>query len=225
MDKYGFDSISRDPTKVISTERDPTPQKPELPDSPIDRRILAYASKELPEKVLYHSIRVYMYSIAIINDYFTEWELNKTVLFAACLLHDIGTTEKNMAATKMSFEFYGGFIAKEFIEEESKDKLFAEAVCEAVIRHQDIGETGNITTLGLILQIATILDNVGKHTQYIHFDTLDYVNKKYTREGWLACFAASTDNENAKKPWGHTSKLGVPDFSEAILSNPVKYTR
>ncbi|PVH16913.1 uncharacterized protein CXQ87_004471 [Candidozyma duobushaemuli] len=125
----------------------------------------------------------------------------------------------------MSFEFYGGFIAKEFIEEEAKDKTFAEAVCEAVIRHQDIGDSGNITTLGLILQIATILDNVGKHTQYIHPETLNYANKKYSREGWLACFAASTDNENAKKPWGHTSKLGVPDFSEAILANPVQYTQ
>ncbi|KAM3122907.1 hypothetical protein CJJ07_003589 [Candidozyma auris] len=225
MCKYGFEKIARDPTKAITFEFTPTPQKPEIPDSPADRVALAYASKELPQKVLYHSIRVYLYSVAIINDLFKDWELDKSVLFTTCLLHDIGTTEKNMAATKMSFEFYGGILAKNFVEEEFKDKTFAEAVCEAVIRHQDIGDTGYITTLGFILQIATILDNVGKHTQYIHPDTLDFVNKKYSREGWLDCFAASTDNENAKKPWGHTSKLGVPDFSKAILANSLKYTK
>lgn len=32
----------------------------------------------------------------------------------------------------------------------------AESVAEAVMRHQDIGETGKITTVGLLIQLATI---------------------------------------------------------------------
>lgn len=223
MSKYGFVKIERDISKAIKTRNGPTPQKPEIPLSDLDEKILAYASKELPQKVLYHSLRVYLYSVAVINDYFPHWDLGKSVLFATTLLHDIGTTDKNMKATKMSFEFYGGIVARDYIFETTKDQDFAEAVSEAIIRHQDLGESGYITTLGMILQLATILDNVGANTQYVHPDTLDYVNRKYSRDGWLGCFALAIDRENNEKPWGHTSLLGVPDFREGVLANNVQY--
>lgn len=60
-----------------------------------------------------------------------------------------------MAATKMSFEFYGGLLAREFLVKH--DVVLAEAVAEAVIRHQDLGTSGKITSLGLLIQLATIL--------------------------------------------------------------------
>lgn len=60
-----------------------------------------------------------------------------------------------MAATKMSFEFYGGLLARDLLIKD--DVELAEAVAEAVIRHQDLGTTGKITSLGLLIQLATIL--------------------------------------------------------------------
>lgn len=225
MSKYGFVKIARDVKAAVGKINEPTSQSVvELPDSPLGKFVLDYATKELPEKVLLHSLRVYQYSIAIINDHFDKWNLDHEVLFVTCLLHDIGTTEKNMKATKMSFEFYGGLISRDLILKHTDgDQDYAEAVAEAVIRHQDLGDSGYITTLGLILQISTILDNVGLNTDLIHPDTLAAVNEKYPREGWLNCFASAIDNENAQKPWGHTSALGVPDFRENVLANKVKY--
>lgn len=223
MSKYGFEKIERDISKAIKTRNGPTPQKPELPDSDLDQQLLAYASKELPQPVLYHSLRVFLYSVAAIKDYFPHWELDHTVLFATCLLHDIGTTDKNMKATKMSFEFYGGYVSREYIYELTKDQDFSEAVFEAIIRHQDIGDTGFITTLGMILQLSTLLDNVGANTQYVHPDTVDYINRKYSREGWGGCFASAIDRENSEKPWGHTSQLGIPDFRDGVAGNKHQY--
>lgn len=227
MSKYGFVKIARDIKAAVGKINEPTSQSVvELPDSAVGKFILDYAKKELPEKVLLHSLRVYQYSIAIINDHFDKWTLDREVLFVTCLLHDIGTTEKNMKATKMSFEFYGGLISRDVIMEHTNgDQDYAEAVAEAVIRHQDLGESGYITTLGLILQISTILDNVGLNTDLIHSDTLDAVNKKYPRDGWLNCFASAIDNENSQKPWGHTSSLGVPDFRDNVLANKAKYEK
>ena len=74
-----------------------------------------------------------------------------------CLLHDIGTTNKNLTATLMSFEFYGGYLALNLL----KDTLHApvsqaESVAEAVIRHQDLGESGKISSVGLLIQLATV---------------------------------------------------------------------
>ncbi len=57
----------------------------------------------------------------------------------------------------MSFEFYGGMLAHSFLEKDLQAPTpQAEAVTEAIIRHQDIGNSGNITTLGQLLQLATI---------------------------------------------------------------------
>ena len=57
----------------------------------------------------------------------------------------------------MSFEFYGGLLALKLLQEEYQaPQAQSESVVEAIIRHQDLGESGKITTLGLLLQLATI---------------------------------------------------------------------
>lgn len=225
MSSYGFIKVPRDISKAIPSPKKPTEQPVyELPFSELSKSILKYATEELNERVLNHSLRVYQYSLCILKDQFPEWDLNPEVLFVACLLHDIATTDKNMKSTKLSFEFHGGMISYALLLQHSDDKLFAEAVCEAIIRHQDLGETGYITSLGLILQISTILDNVGLNTDYIHIKNVDKINQKYPREGWLNCFAQAIDNENKLKPWGHTSALGTDKFRDDVLSNDFKYS-
>ena len=59
----------------------------------------------------------------------------------------------------MSFEFYGGYLALDVLKDTELAAPIeqAEAVAEAVIRHQDIGTHGKITTLGQLIQLATIL--------------------------------------------------------------------
>lgn len=227
MSKYGFTKVPRDIKKAIPSINPPTAQEVQpLPDSIFAKYIYDYALSELPSKVLYHSLRVYQYSLAIIKDQFPDRDLDKEVLFVTCVLHDIGTTDKNMALTNMSFEFYGGFLSHSLVLKNTDGNLnFAEAVAEAIIRHQDLGESGFITTLGLILQISTILDNVGSNTEYIHLQTVEEINKIYPRDGWLGCFAKAIDNENQKKPWGHTSALGVDEFRDNVLGNKFKYSQ
>lgn len=225
MLSYGFVKVHRDPKKEMRTLRTPTPQRVQLPQGAVEQKMLAYARAELPDKVLNHSLRVYCYAVAIMRDQFPEWDLDLGVLFSTSLLHDIGTTAKNMHATKMLFEFYGGWVAHAKVMEETADRDYADAVAEAVIRHQDLGDSGFITSLGLILQIATIMDNVGKHMEMIHPETVHHANAAYPRDGWLGCFAAAIDRENEMKPWGHTSALGVPDFRDAVLGNKTVYSK
>jgi cyanamide hydratase len=57
----------------------------------------------------------------------------------------------------MSFEYYGSFTALNFLRQEAdagRDQ--AEAVAEAIIRHADIGETGNLTSLCQLVQLTTL---------------------------------------------------------------------
>ena len=38
---------------------------------------------------------------------------------------------------------------------------------KAIFRHQDIQDAGNVTLVTQLLQLATILDNVGLHAEYL----------------------------------------------------------
>ena len=61
----------------------------------------------------------------------------------------------------MSFEFYGGFLALQLLHNELQaPKAQAESVAEAIIRHQDLGQTGKITMVGQLIQLATVF---GEH--------------------------------------------------------------
>lgn len=136
------------------------------------------------------------------------------------LLHDIGTTHDNLRATQLSFEFFGGMIALDLVQNQpGSSQSQAEAVAEAIFRHQDLGTTGTITFLGQLIQLATIYDNMGGNPELIHPETKSDVVKVFPRLGWSQCFASTIREENSLKPWAHTTSLGEEDFPNGVLNN------
>ena len=120
----------------------------------------------------------------------------------------------------MSFEFYGGLLALRLLHSDYNAPIEqAEAVAESIFRHQDIGDTGKITTLGQIIQLATIFDNMGGHAELVHKETIEDVVKRFPREKWSSCFAATIRKENGLKPWAHTTALGEEDFPGGVENN------
>ncbi|KAL8673692.1 MAG: hypothetical protein Q9168_001907 [Polycauliona sp. 1 TL-2023] len=223
---YGWQARPRNPAVFLNGKKnvqDPEPQvvaSIELPSSPLAASVLKYAETELSTATFNHSMRVYYYGKAIHIQQFPEWQFTDETYLLACLLHDIGTTDKNISATMMSFEFYGGIIALDLLAKELHAPMEqAESVAEAVFRHQDIGETGTITTIGQLLQLATIFDNMGGHKDMIHGDTIRDVTKHYPRNKWSSCFAATIRKENGLKPWAHTTALGEEDFPNGVKNN------
>jgi cyanamide hydratase len=89
------------------------------------------------------------------------------------MLHDIGTTDKNITATMMSFEFYGGLITLDLLAKEGAPKAQAESVAEAVMRHQDLGDVGTLTMVGALVQLATIFGECGNLFYFIYWETLE----------------------------------------------------
>lgn len=152
---------------------------------------------------------------------FPEWrsESFEETYFLTCLLHDIGTTDTNITATLMSFEFYGGLIVLDLLKKFEAPIGQAESVAEAVIRHQDLGETGTLTRIGALIQLATIFDNMGGNPELVDKRTIESVVKEYPRRGWSGCFAKTIRRENGLKPWAHTTHLGERDFPEGVEGN------
>lgn len=158
---------------------------------------------------------------AILDQQFPDLakSLSRSTLALTALLHDIGTTHDNLRATQMSFEFYGGLLALSLVAEQHKaPQSQAEAVAEAIIRHQDLGSTGVITFLGQLIQLATVYDNMGNNPELVHPDTKVDVNKAFPRLDWSKCFSATIREEVGLKPWAHTTHL-EEDFPRGVENN------
>ncbi|KAK4663193.1 hypothetical protein QC763_606460 [Podospora pseudopauciseta] len=187
---------------------------------PLVAKVQEYAKEKLPIQTYNHSMRVFYWSTIIMQQQFPSLPpISPSTIALTCLLHDIGTTPSNQSSTLLSFEFQGGVIALDLLKELNGNKSQAEAVAEAIIRHQDLGTVGTITALGQILQLATVYDNMSLRPYLIHPDTKAEVNKAYPRKGWSGCFSAAIANEKKLKPWGHTSHLGWEVFENGVREN------
>ncbi|KAL3455721.1 hypothetical protein BJX64DRAFT_271814 [Aspergillus heterothallicus] len=229
---YGFTPVPSDPTALFNTVNLSSLPPPSFtpvsatptPSTPLSHRIQSYAKSHLPLPTYNHSLRVYHYGLAIKRYAFPDWTFSDETYFLTCLLHDIGTTSENLRGTKLSFEFFGGYLALDVLQKDSTQgdavapREQAESVAEAIIRHQDLRDVGSITAVGQLVQLATIFDNVGNHAQLVHEDTVKDVIEHYPRLKWSSCFASTVDEEVRLKPWAHTTVLG--DFKGLILGNP-----
>lgn len=126
----------------------------------------------------------------------------------------------------MSFDIYGGIKAMEVLKVSGSTDDQAEAVAEAIIRHQDMGVDGTITFTGQLIQLATLYDNVGVYEGVedfgglIHEETRALVNKAFPRLRWTSWFAGTVRIEENCKPWCHTTH--IPDFDKKIKANTLQ---
>ncbi|KIH89821.1 cyanamide hydratase [Sporothrix brasiliensis 5110] len=229
--QHGWTSIARDPQVVLSGKsnlHEPSSLLVKDISFPSDDALVAqvqtYAKSKLAPQTYNHSMRVYYFASAILQQQFPKENatLSRATLALTALLHDIGTTHDHLRATRLSFEFFGGYLALDLVGKQlnpAAPQAQAEAVAEAIIRHQDLGTTGTITFLGQLIQLATIYDNMGGNPGLVHPDTKVDVNKQFPRNGWSACFAKTIREENGLKPWAHTTALGEEAFPEGVLHN------
>ncbi|KAG6368899.1 hypothetical protein INS49_003117 [Diaporthe citri] len=140
-----------------------------------------------------------------------------------CLLHDIGTAESHSTSARMSFDIYGGIRAMEVLRVLGGRADQAEAVAEAIVRHQDMGLDGTITFLGQLVQLATLYNNVRAYDGIEYFGgwvgeaTRDSVNTAFPRRGWCSWFARAVRKEVADRPWCHTTH--IPQFGKQMEVN------
>ncbi|OCB87623.1 cyanamide hydratase [Sanghuangporus baumii] len=227
---YGYTPVARDPDVLFKDHPTASGENPRqdpfkfegypLPDSPLVRKVKQFVKTKLNEQTFNHSNRVYIYGTALVKTHFPDWSYDSETYYLTCLLHDIGTADDFLATTKMSFEFKGAIVARELLLANGGIEDQADSVCEAIIRHQDIfAKGGNITMIGQIIQLATILDNVGIRANLIHPDLIATTCAAFPRKGWSECFACTIEKELALKPWCHTSTFEQPNWVDGVPSN------
>jgi cyanamide hydratase len=128
-------------------------------------------------------MRVYYFGRAITRQHFPAFTYSPETYFLLCLLHDLGTVPAHRDATHLSFEFQGAMLAHAALLERGADPDQADAVAEAIIRHQDLGEVGTMTQLLAVVQLATVLDNVGANGELVARETIEEVVREWPRDG------------------------------------------
>ncbi|KFZ11728.1 hypothetical protein V502_07430 [Pseudogymnoascus sp. VKM F-4520 (FW-2644)] len=224
---YGFTAYPRSTAALLASRVDPkqphelSVEDIPLPNTPLVTAVLEYAKRELPVETFNHSMRVFYYGIAITKFSFPSLLTPSwiTTYLLTALLHDIGTTPTNITSTLLSFEFHGGLLVLDLLKKEGAPEAQAQSVAEAVIRHQDLGETGSVTSVTAVVLLATIFDNVGKNEELVHPKTIVNVTNAYPRLKWSQCFAHTIRQELELKPWAHTTHLGEKEFEEGVLGN------
>ncbi|KAJ5822640.1 cyanamide hydratase [Penicillium robsamsonii] len=194
-------------------------------DDPTVAKTLKYAKEALHPETFNHSMRVYFYGMAITKQQFPEQAaaLNPVTWALTCLLHDLGTAEENLTATRMSFDIYGGIKALYVLKDFGATTDQAEAAAEAIIRHEDMGVDGTITYIGQLIQLATTYDNTGFHPhvkdfgELIHKNTRTQINEAYPRIKWCEFFSSVIRKEEKIKPWCHSTHL--VNFDNEIEAN------
>ena len=181
-------------------------------------------------------MRVYHYGLAIAGQCFPDWNITpgsklQETWFLTAILHDIGTADGFLDGTKLSFEFWGGMHAHRILRQPEltsaegatagADSVApveqAESVMEAILRHQDIQDKGNVTTMTQLIQLATLLDNVGGNAEMVNKGTIEEVVKAWPRTGWSGCFKAVVEREKEIKPWAMVSR--IEGFDDMIMDN------
>ncbi|KZT32781.1 cyanamide hydratase [Sistotremastrum suecicum HHB10207 ss-3] len=226
---HGWRAVPRDPDVLFKdhpTASGPSPKQDPFqfddiarPQSELARKTFEFAKSALDTPTFNHSNRCFTYGAALVKTHFPEWKFDEETYYLSCLLHDIGTADAYLTTTRMSFEFKGGIVARDFLIQNGAPEDQADAVCEAIIRHQDLPAGGNITQNGCVLQLSTLIDNLGSRAELLHDNLFQSTVSAFPRQGWSEAFAQVILKEDGIKPWCHTTVFEKPNWRKGDSSN------
>jgi hypothetical protein len=162
-------------------------QKPDLPASPPSPRpewvpkdnlstgAFDLAQSVLPQTVLNHSLRVYLYA-----DWLAQHEnpipidpSKRALLFVTCILHDIGCTERFNGPQR--FEVEGADAAAEYVRRAGLDEADAQQVWRAIALHTSPGIAERIDPFSRLVHYGVLVDF---HIRDIHERVDDIFREK-----------------------------------------------
>lgn len=189
------------------------------PDTQVCKRAYEHIQNQLPPEIVNHCSRVYAFGMAILKQ--QDFEVDPETFYLASMFHDIAASPKNRRASKLSFEFYGGILARDWLLDLGVNQDQVDSVVEAIFRHT-LFVGAKIHACGQLLQLATTIDVLGSHQRLVHPDTVDNVVKAYPRLQWNIYFSDAMKDEIACKP-GCLTTIGGEPFISSIRNNKLMH--
>lgn len=183
---------------------DPAWAKTYVPSTPLSQRAFQLAQDSLPEPLLNHSARVFVFA-----RWLAEQENSPLVadthqldlLFVACICHDFGATDRHDGPER--FECCGADAAVSFLDTQAVSKPDAHAVWTAIALHTSPGIAERIDPFTRLVRLGVLLDfrqaTRDKLSVNAYFDEVVAVIPRADIEKYLGDAVVAQALKNAEK--------------------------
>jgi cyanamide hydratase family protein with HD domain len=173
-----------------------------VPGDAISEATWRWAHRSLPDYLLTHSVRAYVWGAAIAER--DGIAFDRQILWTASLMHDVGLTR--IPRNTMCFEVEGGEIARRFLKREGLSRERADVVAIAIVLHMQPGVTLDDGAEALLLDRSTSLDVRGDG-----YDLVDGIRanvmQAFPRKGFDRHFLAALEREASIRPTCQSARL------------------
>lgn len=146
-------------------------------------------------------------------------EYDKSLLFAACQLHDLGLTQHGAHPAGECFTVRGARLARSILEVAGADTAAIDRIERAIVLHMNLDVGVDEGVEAHLLQAGAGLDVVGQRHQEIPPPLKDAVLGRYPRLGFKANMCRCMTNESQASPHSRAGlfvrRLGFLNLIEA----------
>jgi hypothetical protein len=151
-------------------------------------------------------------------------EHDDELLYLACMLHDLGLTEKHWGedAHAKCFAVEGARAAHAFVHGHGASDERARKVAEAISLHLNVTVPARLGAEAHLLSKGVSLDVVGRRLHQISPATVRDVSERWPREGFAGELAASTARQAHMRPRSRSALLYKLGFVKLIEDSPLQ---
>jgi hypothetical protein len=188
------------------------------PDSVLTRAAEDDARRRLSPTLLGHSYRTYAFGVALGE--LEEVDVDREVLFAAALLHDVGLPTP---VPQVDFTLASARVAGDIAEQVGLSTAATETLLTAITLHHSPGVTLAHGPVAYLLSAGAGLDVVGLRAWQLPPDLLTAVVAAHPRAGFKREFSAAFRTEASRVPDGRAQLLRrYGAFALAVRTAPFR---
>lgn len=153
---------------------------PTVPDNPLARKALVLVTSTESASIANHSVRSYLFGMMLASHRGVEIgrDLDRQLLFLACVLHDIGLTPDG--DREQRFEVDGADLAAEFLTAQGLPAAEVDGVWEAIALHTSPGIAERRGALALFTRSGIGID-FGRDSECVSDEQAAAVHAAYPR--------------------------------------------
>lgn len=193
-----------------------SPDELAIPDSTLVQRATSLARAVEPDFVFHHSVRTYLYGVAIGHN--LGLRVDREILFLASILHDLGLAPEHDGAG--SFELHSAQAAHTFLRSEGIDEARAAMVHEAIALHSSVGIAGAREPEIALTHFGAGVDVIGFRREDVADETNDAILRAWPREAFKERFAALLRDQARRKPGCHIAGAMKVGFERKLRGAP-----
>lgn len=145
------------------------------------------------------------------------------LLYAACVLHDVGITAsyEGKDPTARCFAVEGARAARAFAVGHGAVAERADTIAEAISLHLNINVADKYGPIATLLSKGVMLDVVGRRVEQVPPGPITDITSMWPREGSGALLLADTKRQAQKRPQSRAALLHKLGFTALVSDNPL----